>query len=350
MTLRSSDERARRAGRASRGGGRRGTSTSPPTTASASSVRLACAPVARRRVVVDAPRACPTCRGRSSCATTRSRLPRQGLEVRADGLWGELSCETPFEHWTYGLEAFGVRLDDPADSLRGEIGERMPVGLDIEWEVDPAAGRAARARRRPPGRRVTSSSGSCTARCCWVDRDSSSTRAVAALAHVGRSATRPVGARGVGARVRARAELRGVGCGRDRRNGHDGRRPRGPRSLRSGARRTAGADGLPVAARHVVDDRLEIDADVLGLVTVPIVGPRRRTGACSLGACAATRSPEPTTPTPIAEAEMGGRAGSIPSRNYPWPDDWLRSTRPFRRRADGRARRDARDRRRRTRR
>ena len=59
--------------------------------------------------------------------------------MRADGLWGELTCETPFEHWTYGLEAFGVRLDDPADSLRGEIGERLPVGLDIEWEVEPGA-------------------------------------------------------------------------------------------------------------------------------------------------------------------------------------------------------------------
>ena len=67
-------------------------------------------------------------------------LPRVGLEVRADGLWGELVCETPFEHWTYGLEAFGVALDDPDDSRRGEIGERLPVGCDLEWEVDPAVG------------------------------------------------------------------------------------------------------------------------------------------------------------------------------------------------------------------
>ena len=28
---------------------------------------------------------------------------------------GRATCETPFEHWTYGLEAFGVRLDDPDD-------------------------------------------------------------------------------------------------------------------------------------------------------------------------------------------------------------------------------------------
>jgi hypothetical protein len=64
-------------------------------------------------------------------------LPRQGLEIRADGLWAELTCETPGEHWTFGLESFGVRLDDPADALRagGEIGDRVAVGLDLEWEV-----------------------------------------------------------------------------------------------------------------------------------------------------------------------------------------------------------------------
>jgi hypothetical protein len=67
-------------------------------------------------------------------------LPRVGLEVRADGLWGELVCETPFEHWTYGLEAFGVALDDPTESLADEIGERMPVGFDLEWEVDASLG------------------------------------------------------------------------------------------------------------------------------------------------------------------------------------------------------------------
>jgi hypothetical protein len=63
-------------------------------------------------------------------------LPRQGLEIRAEGLWAELWCETALEHWTYGLEAFAVALDDPADALTGEIGERIPIGLDLEWEVD----------------------------------------------------------------------------------------------------------------------------------------------------------------------------------------------------------------------
>jgi hypothetical protein len=67
-------------------------------------------------------------------------LPRQGLEVRADGLWAEFTCETAGEHWTFGLESFGVRLDSPEDARRGseEIGERLAVGLDIEWEVGAA--------------------------------------------------------------------------------------------------------------------------------------------------------------------------------------------------------------------
>ena len=58
------------------------------------------------------------------------------LDVRADGLWMELVCETPGEHWTYGVEAFAVRLDDPDDALQGEIGERLPMGVDLEWETD----------------------------------------------------------------------------------------------------------------------------------------------------------------------------------------------------------------------
>jgi len=57
------------------------------------------------------------------------------LTVRGDGLWAELVEETPAEHWTVGLEAFGVRLDDPLDSERGERGERLPLGFDVEWET-----------------------------------------------------------------------------------------------------------------------------------------------------------------------------------------------------------------------
>jgi hypothetical protein len=61
-------------------------------------------------------------------------LPAQGLEARTEGLWGELTCETPHEHWSIGMEAFGVALDDPAEAYRGERGDRVAVGFDLEWE------------------------------------------------------------------------------------------------------------------------------------------------------------------------------------------------------------------------
>lgn len=62
--------------------------------------------------------------------------PRQGLEIRTEGLWAELFCETAGDHWTFGCEAFGIRLDEPEEALRpgGEIGDRIAVGLDLEWE------------------------------------------------------------------------------------------------------------------------------------------------------------------------------------------------------------------------
>ena len=85
-------------------------------------------------------------------------LPRTGLEVRADGLWGDLICETPLEHWSIGLEAFGIAYDDPADAWGNEWGERLPVGLDLEWEAT-----AERWRKRSGS--VVSSSGRCSVAC-----------------------------------------------------------------------------------------------------------------------------------------------------------------------------------------
>jgi len=63
-------------------------------------------------------------------------IPRgRNLEVRASGLWADLVCETPMEHWTVGLEAFGVALDDPREAYRGERGDVTALGLDMEWEA-----------------------------------------------------------------------------------------------------------------------------------------------------------------------------------------------------------------------
>jgi hypothetical protein len=56
-------------------------------------------------------------------------------EIRAEALWADLNCETPFDHWSLGLEAFGVAMDDPGEALRGERGDRIGLGFDLEWEA-----------------------------------------------------------------------------------------------------------------------------------------------------------------------------------------------------------------------
>jgi hypothetical protein len=57
------------------------------------------------------------------------------LDVRGEGLWTSVTCETPLEHWSVGLEAFGVALDDPTEAWRSLRGDRTAVGLDLEWET-----------------------------------------------------------------------------------------------------------------------------------------------------------------------------------------------------------------------
>jgi hypothetical protein len=87
--------------------------------------------------------------GRVVVADESVPVPRAtaGLEIRAEGLWASCYCETPFEHWSLGLEAFGLRLEgadagaEPAhpapDGFAWErlVGERLAVGFDLEWEL-----------------------------------------------------------------------------------------------------------------------------------------------------------------------------------------------------------------------
>jgi hypothetical protein len=66
-------------------------------------------------------------------------LPRgRSLEVRAEGLWSALNCETAHEHWSIGLEAFAAAMDDPAEAYHGERGDRVGLGFDLEWEAEAA--------------------------------------------------------------------------------------------------------------------------------------------------------------------------------------------------------------------
>ncbi len=61
-------------------------------------------------------------------------MPRD-LELRAPGLWAEIQVLVPWDHVTVGLEAFAVGLDDPADALGKLWGDRVPFGLDLEWDT-----------------------------------------------------------------------------------------------------------------------------------------------------------------------------------------------------------------------
>ncbi len=65
-------------------------------------------------------------------------LPRPGasLELRAEGLWADHTCETALEHWSLGNEAFAVGLAQPAEAYGRMLGDRVPLGLDLEWETD----------------------------------------------------------------------------------------------------------------------------------------------------------------------------------------------------------------------
>lgn len=80
-------------------------------------------------------------------------VPRRGsLDLRCEALWLDLVCEAPLEHWSVGLEAFGVALDEPDDALRGLRGERIGVGLDLGWEtVGGAPAGGGRAGGGPAG-------------------------------------------------------------------------------------------------------------------------------------------------------------------------------------------------------
>jgi hypothetical protein len=62
-------------------------------------------------------------------------IPPRGTDVRTDGLWASLHCETPLDHWSVGLECFAAAYDDPEEAGRSERGDVVPFGLDLEWEA-----------------------------------------------------------------------------------------------------------------------------------------------------------------------------------------------------------------------
>lgn len=63
---------------------------------------------------------------------------REGsLEVRGSALWADHVCEEPYRRWSLGLETHAVALDDPRDAYAEQpSGERVPFGLELEWESE----------------------------------------------------------------------------------------------------------------------------------------------------------------------------------------------------------------------
>jgi hypothetical protein len=56
------------------------------------------------------------------------------LELRAPGMWAEIQCLVPYDHVMFGVEAFAVGLD-PVDAFGKLWGDRVPFGLDLEWDT-----------------------------------------------------------------------------------------------------------------------------------------------------------------------------------------------------------------------
>lgn len=66
-------------------------------------------------------------------------LPPSLWELRTSGLWADHVCETPLEHWSYGLEAFALAIDDPAELLGRAVGDRVALGWELEFEASAPA-------------------------------------------------------------------------------------------------------------------------------------------------------------------------------------------------------------------
>jgi hypothetical protein len=57
------------------------------------------------------------------------------LEIRSGALWSHAICESPLSHWTVAMEAFALALDSPEDAWENEIGHRVGLAFDLEWEA-----------------------------------------------------------------------------------------------------------------------------------------------------------------------------------------------------------------------
>lgn len=193
----------------------------------------------------------------------------QAVSLRADGLWVDLVCETPMEHWSIGLEAFGVRLDEPGDAYRGEIGERMPVGFDLEWEAyTPEWQRSLDDAHAGHYEQVGEVHGEILLGSDQLEFEGRGERVHAWGAHERWVAGwhRASFQLGDGAAIAfERTDESGAATGFVWRAGD------GLRVVEQALVEThLGPDDVPTAARYVLGDELEVDVEVLGAAPVPL--------------------------------------------------------------------------------
>jgi hypothetical protein len=195
------------------------------------------------------------------------------------------------EHWSIGLESFGVRLDAPGDAYRGELGERVAVGLDLEWEAlgpqfdYPHGGGQAYAGHYQHAGRVHGDILLGRERIAFDgvgERDHSwGVRDWWAVGWHWSSFT--VGPRAVNV-ARPAIDAGDIATGYVARAG-DAPVP----VVRCTLDTTAGADGIPIAARYLVTtssgDEFDVDVEVLAAAPVPLAAPDGRTARFPRALC-----------------------------------------------------------------
>jgi hypothetical protein len=65
-------------------------------------------------------------------------LATGAFEFRSSGVWVEFCCEEPLDHWTIGLEAFGLALPETHVVTPQSYGDRVPIGLDLDLDTTAA--------------------------------------------------------------------------------------------------------------------------------------------------------------------------------------------------------------------
>ena len=65
-------------------------------------------------------------------------LASRALEFRSSGVWVEFCCEEPLDHWTVGLEAFGLAIPEGELVTPESFGDRVPLGLDLDLDTAAA--------------------------------------------------------------------------------------------------------------------------------------------------------------------------------------------------------------------